>query len=202
MATDLRPYVGEFAGQGQTTMSEGAADRWYNCTLECLRRTAIDLKFPEPYDDEQFRNVIRAQYGSTGLPWSAGVQVAQALIPGLAPLMSIQNPADPVVTLQAAMANGHIAHIGLWCDVNAWVPAQGPVTYSHCCRVVGDDGTKFFLQNPEPHPDFTLTYPQVRSLYDGGDVLVFEKSVLPAAVAAAPAAPPRRLINNNNQAGA
>lgn len=171
--------VGEYAGQGQTTMSEGAYDQWYGCTLECFRRTALDLGFSEPYDDEQLRNNIRAQYGSTGLGWNASVTLAQNLVPGLAPLMQIQYPNDIVYQVRANITTGYIQHIGLWCDTNAWVPAQGPVTYSHACRVYADADSGFWLQNPEPHPDFYLSDAQLRSLYDGGGLLVFTKSLLP-----------------------
>lgn len=173
--------VGEYAGQGQTTESEGAPDQWYNCTIECLRRTALDLGFPEPYDDEQLRNDIRSRFGSTGLNWDSSIAIAQDRIAGLAQYMVDQETNDPVTTLRDNLNKGFICHIGLWCDTNAWVPPIGPITYSHACRVVADFDTGFSLQNPEPHPDFNLSDAQVRSLYDRGGILIFIKSLLPVA---------------------
>jgi hypothetical protein len=177
---DLRPYVTDSAADGQLYVAEGIfPEAYYDCTLACLRDSARDYGFGTPYDAHQLRQFCEPG-SSSGLTWADSVKAAQTAYPGLAQVMrDNEAPGDVVSAIRAAGAQGFMVHCGFWCDTNAWVPAQGPVTYSHACRLLAGDGAGTTWQNPEPHPDFYLTDAQVRSLWDGGGLLIFQRSLLP-----------------------
>lgn len=184
MGVDLRPYISDdYPNAGQ---SIGNTDpSWaYDCQIECLKITARDYGLGTPYTDSGLRSLGQPQAGNSGMLFPTIQAIAAKAYPSLASVMTIQT--GNAATLRANISKGYMQHMAFWCDANAWVPAQGPVTYSHCCRVVADTGTGFWFQNPEPHPDFFLTDAQVNSLTDGEGVLVFGKSLIPQPKIIAP----------------
>lgn len=178
MTADLRPYVSDdYPNAGQSIAN--ADPYWaYDCQIECLKVTARDYGLGQPDTDQQLRQAGQPQTGTAGILFPVVIAIAQKVFPSLASVMTIHT-GTPSALVRNALSQGFMCHVAFWCDTNAWVPAQGPVTYSHCCRAVADTGSGIWFQNPEPHPDFLLTYAQVDSLSDGEGVLVFQKSLLP-----------------------
>lgn len=178
MGVDLRPYISDdWPNQGQS-VSNPDPDWAYDCQLECLKITARDYGYGTPYNDQTLRRLGEPVTGNSGMLFPTVMNdVAANAFPGLRAIMTIQGSSAD--TLRANISKGYMQHVALWCDTNAWVPPQGPRTYSHCCRCVADTGTGFVFQNPEPHPDFFLTDAQVNELNDGEGILVFQKSLVP-----------------------
>lgn len=182
MGADLRPYISDDYPNAGQSLGNADPDWAYDCQLECLKITARDYGQGTPYNDQQLRNLGEPTTGSSGMLFPTILNdVAAKAYPALHAAMAIQTPANLPAQLRANLALGYMQHVTFWCDTNAWVPPQGATAYSHCCRCVADTGTGFVFQNPEPHPDFTLTDAQVTSLSDGEGLLVFQRSLLPTA---------------------
>ncbi len=184
---DLRalPNV-EAEGDGQVgAWSEWIApDQFYACTWEMFRQSARAYGHVG-FDDEQLRHIADAvldrpanHYGER---WETNLAVAKVVYPDLGAVMFVEYPDDVVAAVKKYAAKGWRVHCGFWCDTNAWVPAQGPIVYSHAMGTLWDQDPGTVWRNPEPHPDVFLTNQEIRDNYDGGGILVFGRSLITEA---------------------
>lgn len=178
MAFDLRPYLDLRSGDGQLYHSENVRpDMFEACTFEAARETLIDYGYNPP-DDEQMRQMVDpGSHG--GEPWSVSRLAVMRIAPDLP--TTIEGPVDVVAALQQYGQLGYAVHIAFWCDTQANIPPQNYPSgqLSHAEVLIYDTGSALGFKNVWPHPDYQLTYDQVRQLYDGGGILVFKRALKP-----------------------
>jgi hypothetical protein len=179
MNFDLRPHYPQLAGDGQTlnSGSHPGGDQYENCTFEALRQTLRAYGYSPGLDDEQMREM--ADPGSHGgEPWSTTQALSRRLAPDLP--VDVEWPGDIAAAIRGYGAQGFVVHWAAWCDTQAWVPAQGQVVASHAEMALWADDGGIGSRNPWPHPNWHGSDDEIRQLYDGGGILVFKRSLIPA----------------------
>jgi hypothetical protein len=201
---NLWPYLSRFAVPAESQLQEpGGADRFWNCVYACV--CVVLAVFGHDCEPEDLRNMIHPGPHHSGgesfdvvRAWLMSA-AGRARFPGL-PRIDCWNPVDTLGTLQAMLAKGYPTIFDVYDDRNANVRSTPLAGWggTHAVLLEAQGPSKTTLWNPwngeQSGQTFARAY--IKGATTGpyvGNLMVFARSIVPAApavVALPPPAPP------------